>query len=251
VGTDCYRRTYPKRLVWRHPHKALEVVFLLVPKGEEGDHDPATYYIMRNKVWSELYETFVKEQRESGKPLKYPEWKRRENNRWPALDIYVVDAARFASWMHPTMGKLPTTGQWDKASGYSAGAHPLCGPFQGMWSFEEGAKNPDVAVRRREPMEVGTATGEVSPKFLCEDMAGNGREWTRNIQRDNRPVNPEDDFEVLKTIPVHVRGHDHKEDRPFLFDRHQRGMLGSNPYGECTGMGFRIVLEPSAVASGK
>src|SRR5262249_39265254 len=98
----------------------------------------------------------------------------------PVMCVTVTDALRFARWMD---GDLPSTSQWDKASGlYELEGEPRDGegPFEGPWA--KNNKN-QIAVQRgmEGPMPVGQASKDVAKPYKCRDMAGNGREWTHSL----------------------------------------------------------------------
>jgi serine/threonine protein kinase len=176
--------------------------FLLIPKRLGKPNDPPTFYIMRDKVTVGLYRRFVAD-RSSDKQLadlarmserlfrqfvknhpravKDSAWKKgpAARDEYPVLGVKVLDAYLFARWCG---GNLPTRRQWDQAAGRYED-EPGEGPFQGSW--KKGDKG--IAVYREGPMKVGTATRDVS-FFHCRDMAGNGREWTRELALDEGPV---------------------------------------------------------------
>jgi hypothetical protein len=226
------------------------VVFLLVPR--ETATDPPTFYIMEDKVSNELFESAV---RDPNFQTRIDEYKNKDlllikdmwrkggltkdetelgiENRgtYPVLRVTVMEAHCFAQWLGGPGGKLPEAAQWDKAAGKERAEYE--GPF---WHRGEGP----IAVGRSEkgPMPVGEATGDVS-WFWCRDMAGNGREFTRDLYLDSEarkvPVpNP------ISSMNVLCRGQSYAENRPYYFTDEPTSL----PYGNASPfVGFRVVLE--------
>ncbi len=97
------------------------------------------------------------------------------NGALPVLRVDIVEAHRFAAWLG---GLLPSVEQWDHAAGRDE-KEPGEGPFLTPW--QEG----EIAVGRGDqgPMAVGKA-GKDRSRLGCNDMAGNGLEWTRTWQDD-------------------------------------------------------------------
>jgi formylglycine-generating enzyme required for sulfatase activity len=153
----------------------------------------------------------------------------------PAFRVHVDDAYRFARWLG---GYLPSTKQWDKAAGcYDENAGD--GPYLGLW--DENDPN-QIAVNRglQGPMQVGTATRDRS-RYGIRDMAGNGREWTRDLlDVNNRTVpvaNP-------KTETVLLRGKSYLADRPLRFKDLETRPEGTEYLKPKFDIGFRVVIEP-------
>lgn len=221
------------------------VRFILIPRLRGSD--PDTFYMMENKVWAGLFKKFA-----AAKPefVKSSEWTKGpkaegkdmgiENERLPVFNVGVEAAHYFARWLG---GYLPSTHQWDKAAGLYE-ENPGQGPFLEPWDEKD---NTQIAIQRGKegPMEIGTASKDVSP-FGVRDMAGNGREWTRNLSLDaqNRQVpisNPgRDDF-------VWLRGHEYYHDQPLLFKDLEAIRAGKIVNAEYKSVSpytsFRVVLE--------
>jgi formylglycine-generating enzyme required for sulfatase activity len=211
------------------------VEFILIaklPDETRRPDDPDTFYIMENKVWNGLYATFLREDLDSASAAQE---RTGQDPNLPAFQVAVLAARRFAKWLDAS-ADLPTPQQWDKAAGRfdNNGRH---GPFLEPW------QPGDLAVGRENagPMAVGQATHDIS-SFGCRDMAGNGREWTREIADlvrrrwvDDQSISP-DDF-------VRLRGGSYRSPEPLTFesldapDLHEASETAED-------IGFRVVLEP-------
>ena len=138
------------------------------------------FYMMKTKVWNGLFARFAQEHPDFHelRPPQSAGWRledvvRGTNDRLPATNMTVLEAWRFAAWLAPDHGDLPTASEWDTAAGYylwlrapdEAGSGPYRDPSQ-------------VAVGRKGPAPVDRPNAETSPHG-CRDMAGNGFEWTR------------------------------------------------------------------------
>ena len=104
--------------------------------------------------------------------------------------VTVTEAYFFAEWLG---GKLPTQKQWFKAAGASLDTtmadEDNTGPFEGLAS---DPTDLGVNLLATGPLPVGTARRAVSRSGCC-DMAGNGFEWLREVQRP-----------VGETVPVDI-----------------------------------------------
>src|SRR5207253_11468511 len=120
--------------------------------------------------------------------LDFPEWKKIDINALgddrPVMNVMVEDADRFARWLG---GRLPTTEQWDTASGIFR-SEPGNGPYQDPWEGKVGVNRK----RKEGPLanRQGTSDRVEIPEYQTwiYDMAGNGLEWTRNLYKDNETV---------------------------------------------------------------
>ena len=103
--------------------------------------------------------------------------------------VTVTEAYFFAQWLG---GKLPTQKQWFKAAGASLDTtmpdEENTGPFEGL---AKRSDRPWCQLLATGPLPVGTADARREPSG-CRDMAGNGFEWLREVQRP-----------VGETVPVH------------------------------------------------
>jgi hypothetical protein len=219
----------------------LRIPFVLVPR--EQPDDPPTFYIMEDKVWNDLFRPFAEAHLDPKQTL----WQlggRRDGADWPVgeaegrLPVFRVtaeEAQRFAAWLG---GLLPTVRQWDRAAGYSR--HKGKGPFR---EPPEGTPLPRVAVNRIQdgPMPAGAAEDDVSPLGV-RDLAGNGREFTRNLAGDpGRTV-----ADATEADRVILRGRLYTLSRPLWYtdlDEQQeqpqmQSCRAASPY-----TGFRVVLE--------
>ncbi len=240
-----------------------EVRFRLVKKMRATD--PDTFYMMDNKVWNGLFAYFAEQRPDD---VRNNEWqdgahaprtipsvaegvttpaedenfvnfRAADNPRLPVVSVAVEDAHRFALWLG---GRLPGVDEWDKAAGmYDSDGE---GPYMQAW--DENSKD-QIAVNRpyKGPMKVGTAPMDISP-FGLRDMAGNGREWTRDLHATGHIPLPKPATKDM----VMTRGNSHLSRQPLSYDDLEHGSGGvGKPEGtvyletEPT-LGFRVVLDP-------
>lgn len=172
------------------------------------------------------------------------------NGDLPALRVEMEDAYRCAKWLG---GVLPSVEQWDRAAGKhekDAGA----GPFRQPWDPSE---LDAMAVGRRDkgPLPVGKASKDKS--FLgCNDMAGNGLEWTRTLLDDFENLKYDGDpSKVRFTATVVLRGQRYSAPEPLRFEDlgeagtllmpfHEARRLSDSGVGKSLlpEIGFRVVL---------
>ena len=232
-------RIYPDRIVRRLSDR-LSVVFVLIAV-EPGNGGPTSpFYIMENKVWNELLDAFLEDQRGAAQGRTPGLSQRRtalqkQPGSWPVFSITAQEAQEFAHWLVPNTtpklrGDLPTPEQWDKASGFydrqtEDSEHDDRGPFLRGWSLN--AMGQMAIGRGKEgPLPVGTATKDLS-RFGCRDMAGNGMEWTRPRENDSSLVE--------------LRGCSFSDNRPFWFkDRDKKSEFCNKAK---SWIGFRLVIE--------
>lgn len=222
----------------------LAADFVLIPRKLRSD--PSSFYIMANKVTVGQFRAFA-----SAAPLAITDSRwlsgakagdkdlNNSNERHPVFRVTAVDALAFARSLG---GNLPTVRQWEQAAGKSAGS-PSDGPYRGVWDSNSPGK---ITVRRGSdgPLPVGESEQDVSP-FGCYDMAGNGREWTRDIAgAGNRTLplpSPTDEDRVI------LRGKSYASRTPWRFadgnaERAEaQYYLTPSPYTT-----FRVVIEPPA-----
>jgi hypothetical protein len=177
-----------------------KVAIVAVPQRAPGD--PATFYIMENKVWNSLYAVFIEDPASEDIVRNHrnrpgcdklvqtnwrDEWRKggyapginpNPNNKpfvgvegdkehVPVFRVTVTEAYCFASWLH---GLLPTDKQWRKAAGLHEDNRP--GPFE--------PADSEIAVGLKKgpwPVEKGSDQSI----YGCRQMASNGREWTRDV----------------------------------------------------------------------
>jgi hypothetical protein len=254
VDKDLNGGTYYRRLVKR---VGDEDVFMVLVKREKAT-DPPTFYMMENKVWNKLFQQFAADPKVHELLQSYEdenpgtikeEWRHGawngeavnlgvdgDQERVPVCGVTVTEAYFFAQWLG---GKLPTQKQWLKAAGASLDAtmpdEENTGPFQG-----QASDTSDLGVGLRTgPLPVGTARRAVIHDI--HDMAGNGMEWTRNIQNSVSQVVPVDSA-VRKDAQVLLMGRNYLEERPLTFKEMRKpdakAYLDTTPY-----ISFRVVLE--------
>jgi serine/threonine protein kinase len=231
VGT----KLYSDRLVREFPD-GDRVEFILVPKlADESKRpdDPDTFYIMENKVWNSLYAKFL---RESPDASATSQDRTGLDPKFPAFHVPALAARQFARWLDGS-ADLPTPEQWDKAAG-RFDANRKRGPFQEPW------QKGDLAVGRDQqgPVAVGTAPKDISP-IGCRDMAGNGREWTREIADLVRRRWLEPDS-VGPDVFVRLRGGSYRSPEPLTYDTLDTAPDQHEVTETAEDIGFRVVLEP-------
>ena len=98
-----------------------EIRFHLVPEFEipNKDRKIRTFYMMESPVTNAMFNAFATENpnfemvtREESQRT----WK--AANDLPVVNIHPLEAQQFANWVVPGLGSLPTTTEWDLASGY-------------------------------------------------------------------------------------------------------------------------------------
>jgi formylglycine-generating enzyme required for sulfatase activity len=218
---------YPKEI--ERAVGGVNVTALLIERrpAKPGAIQPDPFYIMKDKVWVELFGMFAREHPEL---VKDSAWHQGSNPRLPVYNVTGPQAQAFAEWLGGSgHGFLPTPEQWDQAAGRNL-VNAGVGPYEGPWNPED-PKQVAVGVNRREPMPVGHATQDRSP-YGCQDMSGNGWEWTRP-----RPGDKPDEL-------VALRAQNFKGVRPFVFDDIKNDEIGAKGFNECDDVtGFRVVIE--------
>jgi hypothetical protein len=121
------------------------------------------------------------------------------------------------------------TKEWNKAAGcYDPDPQHPKGPFLG-----DNVNDPGIAIRlpvKDPPRPVGTSKADISV-FLCRDMAGNGKELTRELAKEIRNCKTLDQFLEL---PISIRD---KEDAPLI-------RLRGRSWHESEPFQFAFVLNP-------
>jgi hypothetical protein len=193
------------------------VRFLLIP-AEPGE-EPATFYIMENKVSNRMFEQFATAEPEVVKDSSWREGAAMDGKPtgmkdldWPVFRTTAREAWEFARWMG---GRLPSARQWEKAAGLQP-TNDSPGPYVATW---ESTSKTEIAVNRRleGPLPVGTATKDVSPSG-CRDMAGNGYEWTRTLMVPQSGYVPREFPDVKEGDMVLMRGQSYSNDEPLQYD---------------------------------
>jgi formylglycine-generating enzyme required for sulfatase activity len=209
--------------------------------------DPPLFYIMRDKVSNEQFAAALRDQRmlalleefAGGRPWTVRrKWEQAVKDsaagRLPLFDVTVTEAHCFAAWLGGPLGKLPSCRQWDKAAGRFDGDE---GPFRSSW------KKGEIALKLKRPRPVGRSPGDVS-RFHCHDMAGNGRELTRDLADPPDATVPYAGAHPGQATPVLLRGHSFDDDQPFTFAQLEVGSGGTQDYdGARYDVGFRVVIE--------
>lgn len=228
-----------------------------------------TFYCMRDKVSNGLFDAFVhddatvaqggpavsspsfdadafvREQRQrirTDRPERIGAGSGAEaNSEHPAFRVTVEEAHAFAIWFG---GLLPSLEQWDKAAGRWDHEEGQEGPYEGPWGAPQAVAEQQIALAR--PMGVGKAKLDVGP-FGCRDMAGNGREWTRDLDELERRTVPVENAGV--DVYVIVRGRSHSSGKPPLLYSDLEDNTGSESYrynDAAADVCFRCVVEMPA-----
>ncbi|MCE9530429.1 MAG: protein kinase [Planctomycetes bacterium] len=203
-----------------------EAFFILVKPS--GSLKP--FYMTEFKVWNGFFAEFAE-----AKPqiVAKTEWRKDAPSHQPAVRVSVDEAYQFARWLG---GNLPTAKQWDAAAGTDSRAG-RDGP---------STKESSVAIGRSEPRAYDDPIKDVGPLEI-RDLAGNGREWTRDVVTSrevplDRPTSS--DLVILRgrnftlTKPLTYADLDYEAKVP-----QTQFYLKSSPYTS-----FRVVIEaPEAV----
>jgi formylglycine-generating enzyme required for sulfatase activity len=248
--TDTDGKSFYKKITWSSPGQHSPVEFVLIP--HQKSDDPPSFYMMVDKVSVGLFREFagsaeykdrvppegkdrvLPARNEKGRGRTMPGWNHDKHpEKYPVFGVTFPEAQLFAKWVG---GEVPTTDQWDKATGLTEwdGKDQSAGPFRGTW----GGMNPaDIAVGKGKPLPVGQAKADVSI-YGCRDMAGNGTEWTCTPLFRDDPI-------------LTLRGWSFTNSGPLLFKylKPERGdpvqNFGSSlPEEADTKLGFRVVIEP-------
>ena len=158
------------------------------------------FYLMENKVWNDLYRSFemaVPDSKPDGKWEKiaahYATQQKVPSGKLPVFDVRFERARDFAKWLK---GDLPTKEQWDRAAGWQADKEQPGGPYRAP----APGKPLDINVRQNAPVEVTTGECDVSPLGVRQ-MAGNGKEWTRDEFIENDMMLRGRSFTALAPLP--------------------------------------------------
>jgi serine/threonine protein kinase len=255
----------------RHPlDNAPPLEFLLIR--QQSADDPPTFYMQRDKVTCDQYRAVLKTSRmkdllsgiEAKNPWLVPRMRERVifphdiKVAWglactpqgpapllaapalvldaalgplPVTDVSVTEAHCFATAVG---GRLPSARQWDKAGG-GLEHPPVVGPFR-------PGHEKEIAIGLRWPRPAGTSAGDVS-LFGCRDMAGNGKEYLRDLVNHPNAVVPLTD--PTKEDLVLLRGGSFLRHDPFRFAALAKPWeKTAQEYGKpAFDIGFRVVLE--------
>lgn len=242
VGDGIYHQQVVRRLP-----DGQQVEFLLIPR--QRANDPATFYCLRDKVTNQVFAAFAQAAPEQLSPNSQWAVGARAGDRWlaaadhprlPVFQVTVEEAHACARWLG---GLLPTTRQWDQAAGRWNHPPELRGPYAADWDAQAADAFERIAVHRlaEGPLPAGAAADDISP-LGCRDMAGNGREWTRDIHLSQQqvPLAAPGNLDMVLT-----RGRSYVDERPLdyadLDDEFQTEI--SNYHAAEADLGFRVVIE--------
>lgn len=236
----------------------LKIPFVLIPQSQPSD--PATFYLMENKVSNEQFLAATKDPEFKALLEKHSKempwilkrnWEKmksfEDHKDWPVTNVTVTEAHCFADWLG---GQLPSVEEWNKATGYyepdrlSDVGKFGDGPYRSPWNETDPMQ---VAVNRKSkdepPLPVGKATHDIS-YFGCRDMAGNGEELTRTISENSNPVPLAQVKEQTSTVLL--RGRDIRDAAPLKYEDIKGNRAGTFCYYEdaTNGVSFRVALRP-------
>jgi serine/threonine protein kinase len=241
----------------------LKAKFVCIPRNkpevEQGVSDPETFYIMVDKVTVGQFQQFA-EKKSIGNEWKKTKIPNKDETKaprivevndiqkpdLPVINVTVTETHDFGQEMISKKAYLPTYVQWDKAAGYYE-RQEREGPYKGTWSDDRRQKEKDgllINVNRPDAsalMPVGSAKDDESI-FGCRDMAGNGREWTRNLQTTSPHYVPYP--EAKERDVVITRGKEIWLPVPLQFTDLGAEKGGNGYYFERNpDIGFRMVIE--------
>jgi serine/threonine protein kinase len=246
VETEVDGKTYWNRII--HKRADPPAVFLLIP--QKKNEDPRTFYMMENKVSRSQFHNAMTKEADLQKLVKsfkdkwgwtiQEKWRKQsligEEAQWPVFDITVTEAYCFAAWLE---GNLPTVDQWDKAGGGYDGEP---GPYQA--GADKAQLQKELGLHRENPLPIDRLAPLAISLFGCRDMAGNGREFTRDLYDLNATIKhrvPRDPPEKTKEVVLRAQSHNKGNRPPYTFGKTLRDFLG---YEETDNdVGFRVVLE--------
>ena len=148
------------RIEFRQKDGGKVLFDLIVPPSGSG---LKPFYMMDNKVSTGMFAEFADA---NPAAVASADWRKMGVAKLPVTRINAAEALQFARWLG---GNLPTAQQWDFVAGLSNKAGRM-GP---------SLKEATAAVGRSEPRNVDDGQ-DLGPMGI-NDLAGNGREWTRNI----------------------------------------------------------------------
>jgi formylglycine-generating enzyme required for sulfatase activity len=264
---EVQERRYYKRLVRTVGQQ--RVVLVLVPR--KSAQDPQTFYLMENKVWNDLYATFMADPKAPELFAKYrnrpgcevlvslpgrrqvPDWRKGGISRdfpdpkgaqflgvegdWGefkkgALPVFRVKVTEAHCFAEWLGGKLPTRLEWLHAAGKDEAQLP--GPFDAEANKEE------LAVGLFGPRPVSWGKSHVSI-YGCRQMAGNGYEWTRDLYDPHGKE--EIPLEEIRLAPkVVIVGQSYTKREPLLFKDMAPPLFFSSSESQYD-IGFRVVVE--------
>jgi serine/threonine protein kinase len=246
-GRDFYDRI-------ERPLDDITVTFILVPRNIDHPQpqDVATFYIMENKVSTGLFRAFADKQPTGAVNADWTKEPTAESDDLPVMGVQVEDAHRFAQWLGGVHARLPSIQQWNKAAGlYYHQAHSeseRLGPYRQDWDPRDRSQ---IAVGREDvgPLPVGTATHDISFPFGCRDMAGNGLEWTRNMQTGDGTVPLDVPSQPFDMVILRGRSFKWPEPSPLTYEEMRSGNpeAGFHRSGQ-PDVGFRVVIECAQAA---
>lgn len=244
---DADGRVFYDRI--ERPFDDITITFILVPRNTDQPQPPdvATFYIMENKVSTGLYREFADKQPAAA---QNPDWRKEptaNNDELPVMGVNVEDAHRFAQWLGGVHARLPSVAQWNKAAGlYYHEAHSdsgYLGPYRKDWDPRDRSQ---IAVGRADvgPLPAGAATHDISFPFGCRDMAGNGLEWTRNMQTGEGTIPLDVPPGPFAMVILRGRSFNWPEPSALTYDEMRSGDPEAMPYGYGQpDVGFRVVIE--------
>ncbi len=216
-------KTYFERIEYALENGEKAAFVLIVPPAPG-----KPFYFMQDKVSINLFREYAQASRSRELPAVNDKDYRGQS---PVTRINAVEAFAFAQWLG---GKLPTAQQWDEA----AGLRDQSGHAGPTWGGS-------AAVGRSEPRGINDAIHDIGPRQIY-DLAGNGREWTRDILLPDGSTKPGPLERPSATDLVVLRGRNFTLAKPLTYSDLEyesktpqtQYYLKASPYTT-----FRVVLE--------
>lgn len=226
-------KVYPKQIV-RDLGDGVRLEFLFIKRNTS--KEPASFYIMRDKVSNRIFARFA--ETNPGR-LQSSKWRKPKAGEldFPVFQVSAEDACQFADWLGQGAAplRLPRVDQWDKASGYFD-ATTQAGSYLEPWKPGDST----IAVGLDRPAPVGSSSHDIN--FLgCRDMAGNGYEWTRNSRLEGRML----PFEDGQSFPIMTRGQSYRNSKPRTYEEYMEddGLMMVDPDKSRDDLTFRLVID--------
>jgi hypothetical protein len=185
IVTDDGKKYFREIDLVLDPETRIRFIFIQQFVGTPRGATVKAFYLMRDKVSHALFKRYAKE----GAAPRNSEWEkgattqngRQVNDDWPVLNVSAEDSLMCADWLG---GDLPSLEEWRKAAGYYDASKQAgrAGPYEDGWQ-DKGGVGIDRPVDGPLPADASKANASKKDRSICgiRDMAGNGKEWTRDF----------------------------------------------------------------------